>query len=351
MSSPFIIIDEIENAISAVETKVDTIDGIVDTINSNVTSILNNTKTNNTASKTGVLSAKSAYVISLLENSTYGLNAINKKNLVNALLSDSPSMNKWALRQSGLGAAINEAFNLNNSTLAGLSTAANIAANSTAVSAIASSKDAVNVCKYNESLLAKLYSYVDDAELILAAGLGYLKYSVGNTVSLTYAGNATTFRVVHKNYKTTNKIVLMAEQPLTTLAWNSAGNNNYSSSSIRTYLTGTVLGNFSEEIQSAIATTSVACHDYTTAKTCSDKIWLPSFAEVGLGTNTYAPVEGTVWSYFSTDATNRRKKSSAWWLRTPYTYNSSYAWYVGTDGSSNGNYVTNSNGVVPAFEI
>ena len=34
------------------------------------------TITNNTASKTGVLSAKLAYVISLLENTTYGLNAI-----------------------------------------------------------------------------------------------------------------------------------------------------------------------------------------------------------------------------------------------------------------------------------
>ena len=37
---------------------------------------ISNTTTNNTASKTGVLSAKLAYVISLLENTTYGLNAL-----------------------------------------------------------------------------------------------------------------------------------------------------------------------------------------------------------------------------------------------------------------------------------
>lgn len=37
------------------------------------------TITNNTASKTGVLSAKLAYVISLLENTTYGLSAIKTK--------------------------------------------------------------------------------------------------------------------------------------------------------------------------------------------------------------------------------------------------------------------------------
>lgn len=34
------------------------------------------TITNNTASKTGVLSAKLAYIISLLENTTYGLSAL-----------------------------------------------------------------------------------------------------------------------------------------------------------------------------------------------------------------------------------------------------------------------------------
>jgi len=38
------------------------------------------TVTNNTASKTGVLSAKLAYIISLLENTTYGLNALKTAN-------------------------------------------------------------------------------------------------------------------------------------------------------------------------------------------------------------------------------------------------------------------------------
>ena len=43
--------------------------GYVDTINTN-------TSTNNTASKTGTLSQKESYGISLLENSTYGLSAL-----------------------------------------------------------------------------------------------------------------------------------------------------------------------------------------------------------------------------------------------------------------------------------
>lgn len=71
MTSPFIIIDEIESALSAVETKIDTIDGIVDTINSRLTAtratyidnIRSYTVTNNTASSTGTLSQKLSYII------------------------------------------------------------------------------------------------------------------------------------------------------------------------------------------------------------------------------------------------------------------------------------------------
>ena len=57
--------------------------GYIDTINSNAASAKtaaanaqNYTATNNTASKTGILSQKGSYIISLLENAAYGLNAL-----------------------------------------------------------------------------------------------------------------------------------------------------------------------------------------------------------------------------------------------------------------------------------
>lgn len=46
------------------------------TVMAKLNALITNTTVNNTASKTGVLSAKLVYVISLLENSTYGLSAI-----------------------------------------------------------------------------------------------------------------------------------------------------------------------------------------------------------------------------------------------------------------------------------
>ena len=48
----------------------------INTVDNNVDSIKTYTTTNNTASKTGILSQKSAYIINMLENTTYGLNAI-----------------------------------------------------------------------------------------------------------------------------------------------------------------------------------------------------------------------------------------------------------------------------------
>lgn len=192
-----------------------------------------------------------------------------------------------------------------------------------------------------------------DSEEILVKGLGYQYYEVGDLVTLNYSGNPTPFRVVHKNYRTQNKIVLVSENILTTSQWHSSA-NNYSSSTLRSYLNSTVLSNFSDEIQNAIVATNVDCHDNTAAVTCTDKIWALSYAEVGFGTHDYAPVEGTALDYFK-DAASRIKylngAANTWWLRTPYTDSAYRAWYVGTGGSNGSIIVSNSFGVVPALEI
>ena len=70
---------KLKKVISGLETNEGKIDGISADVGNTYTkanSAASNTATNNTASKTGVLSAKLAYIISLLENTTYGLNAL-----------------------------------------------------------------------------------------------------------------------------------------------------------------------------------------------------------------------------------------------------------------------------------
>jgi len=54
----------------------------ISTVNTTANNIKTYTATNNTANKTGILSQKSAYIISLLENTRSGLNSIKNKSAV-----------------------------------------------------------------------------------------------------------------------------------------------------------------------------------------------------------------------------------------------------------------------------
>ena len=271
------------------------------------------------------------------------------------MLSDDASLNEWAFRQKKIGDVLNKAFELNSEALADCETVAEISASSAALAAIGTNVNAMKVCAKHRTLAASFIEYAPD-ELVLQMGLGYLRYNVGDLVTLDMYGVPTPFRVAHKDYKTTNKIVLVAENAITSNVWHTSNVNSYSSCSMRTYLNDNVLAGFSEEIQDAIVTTAVACHNKATAKTCNDKIWLLSYAEVGLGTNSNAPAEGSVLSYFSTGGQTSRIKTLngeavIWWLRTPISNGDTSAWYVKADGSANYNNCSGTYGVVPAFEI
>ena len=71
----------------------------LDKIKTDTGNAVTNTATNNTASKTGVLSAKLAYVIGLLENSTYGLNAI--KTILSNFVNKNHTVTKGEMAKSG----------------------------------------------------------------------------------------------------------------------------------------------------------------------------------------------------------------------------------------------------------
>lgn len=273
--------------------------------------------------------------------------------IAQGILSSDQMVNNWAFGQPGIGAVINDAFQLNSSALATCETTSQIAANGTALTAIASDMQAVICCQKDSILNAALASYADD-EAIIASGMGYLKFEVGDIVQLTWNGAKTPFRVVDKNYITKNKIVLMSENILTTSTWHGSA-NNYSSSTLRSLLNGAnILGKFSSAIQSAMVTSPVSCHNNTTAVTCNDKVWAASYTELAFATSQYAPAEGAPFEYFAGGG-NRVKLNggtvSVWWLRTPHTTSSTTAWPVTADGTSRYNNVSDSYGVVPVFEI
>ena len=132
------------------------------------------------------------------------------------------------------------------------------------------------------------------------------------------------------------------------------------------------LTNFSSELRNALQTvtkrTALAIVDgggYEDYEDVQSKLFLLSTTEAGLA-NENSIAEGSIYSYYSTDGANRRKKNLAnedakgnyssatnpwyWWLRTPYSSNSCSVRRVCTDGSLDyGDAYYGGYGVSPAF--
>lgn len=269
----------------------------------------------------------------------------NEMFVINAILSDDEALNEWGFRQDGIGSVINSAFDLNSAALAACGTVAEIAANKSVMAVIGANTAAVRACSRSKVLVAAM-----EDEHVLAAGKGYTVFDVGDVVTLNYGGTPTEFRVVHKNYRTQNKIVLVSENALAETKWIYINKSeSYRSSNLRTYLNATVLSAFSEEIQAAMAASEFHPSQYN--EVLNDKIWALSYNEVGVGKITTDHADNFALDYFK-DAASRKKTLNGtaygWWLRTKNGDTSAY--YIDTAGnvssSSSGTF-----GVVPAFEI
>ena len=191
-----------------------------------------------------------------------------------------------------------------------------------------------------------------DEEMLLA-DFGSEELDVGDVVKLKLFGKPTEFRVVHKNYKTDGKVVLMPENIEFFHVFNRDYANVYEASEIRDYLNRVFLSGFHPLIQDAIVKTPVECSVDDEIRVVHDKLWLPSYTEMGFSGSDYAK-EGKPFKYFD-NKEKRRKVGSAWeksyWLRTPSSNDTYSAWYVTTGGGTYYNSTTYDYGVVPAFEI
>ena len=133
-------------------------------------------------------------------------------------------------------------------------------------------------------------------------------------------------------------------------AWDSS-NNDYKNSDIHSYLNGTFLNLFDDDIKNAIKQVKIPYQNGTGsggsvasgANGLSCKIFLLSGYELGWTTSdsSYFPRDGAKLSYFSSgtgSAANNKRianyngSAAHWWLRSPYTYGTSSVWYVYSDG-------------------
>ena len=199
--------------------------------------------------------------------------------------------------------------------------------------------------------------------------------SVGSTVKLKLGGSPRDFLVVHQGLPSSmydsscNGTWLLLKDIYTTRAWDSS-NNDYKNSDIHSYLNGTFLNLFDNDIKNAIKQVKIPYQNGTGsggsvasgANGLSCKIFLLSGYELGWTTsdNSYFPRDGAKLSYFSSgtgSAANNKRianyngSAAYWWLRSPYTDRTNSVWSVHSSGNCNGWNYHNTYGVRPALVL
>ena len=188
------------------------------------------------------------------------------------------------------------------------------------------------------------------------AGTAVSTLAVGTLVKIKENGSPVEYMVVHQGrpssmYDTScNGTWLLRKDIYTKRAWDSS-NSDYKNSDIHSYLNGTFLNLFDNDIKNAIKQVKIPYQNGTGsggsvasgANGLSCKIFLLSGYEVGFSTsdNSYFPRDGTKLSYFSSgtssSANNKRiakynGSATHWWLRSPGTSGTSGVWGVGPRG-------------------
>lgn len=198
--------------------------------------------------------------------------------------------------------------------------------------------------------------------------------AVGSTVKLKVDGALKEFLVVHQGKPSSiyddscNGTWLLMKDCYVSRAWHSSNVNKYESSDIHTYLNNTFLKLLDSNIQEAIKQVKLPYRqnggsggtDRTGANGLSTKIFLLSGYEVGWTTsdNSYFPVDGAKLDYFTASSGGNSKRiaylngsATSWWLRSPYTGNTSSVWYVYSGGNYYYGSASSSNGIRPALVL
>lgn len=193
--------------------------------------------------------------------------------------------------------------------------------------------------------------------------------AVGSIVKLNVNGAAKNFIVVHQGRPSTsydsscNGTWLLMEDLYESRVFDST-DHDYANSDIHSYLNNTFVNLFDSDIKSAIKQVKIPYRAGSGSSTTvtsgssglSAKVFLLSYTEMGYSGSSYAPVEGAVLSYFngadnSKKVANLNGSATYWWLRSPNTNDTYYAWSVHASGTADSNYVTNSVGVRPALVL
>lgn len=181
--------------------------------------------------------------------------------------------------------------------------------------------------------------------------------SVGSIVKLKENGAAVNYIVVHQGKPSSSYdsscdgTWLLRQDIAENRVWDSGNSNVLESSDIHSYLNNTWINRYDTDIRNAIKQVKIPYRqnggsggtDRNGANGLSCKIFLLSGKEVGWDSsdNQYFPNDGAKLSYFldGTGSSANQKRvatlngsATGWWLRSPYTFNTSHVWDVLSDG-------------------
>ena len=195
---------------------------------------------------------------------------------------------------------------------------------------------------------------------------------VGSVVKIKVNGTLRNFIVVHQGKPSSiydascDGTWLLMEDIYETRQWHSSNVNDYANSTIHSYLNSTFLNLIDANIRAQIKQAKIPYRPgsgtsqsvNSGANGLSAKIFLLSDREVGYtqsNVNQYIVNDGAKLSYFQ-DGNGTTEKiaklngsATYWWLRSPCTRDSTYAWSVNSYGNANNVNCANTYGVRPAL--
>lgn len=191
--------------------------------------------------------------------------------------------------------------------------------------------------------------------------------AVGSTVKIKVNGTVKDFIIVHQGKPSSiyddscDGTWVLLKDIYTTSTFGSR-DNSYKDSSIHSYLNSTFYDLIDSDIRAVIKQVKIP-YWYGTGSDgslatgsngLSTKVFLLSCYEIGARNGYGIPNDGAELDYFESGdrvAYGSSGGAAAWWQRSPQTRNTYNVWLVNSDGSSNINNYSNSNGVRPAFVL
>ena len=182
--------------------------------------------------------------------------------------------------------------------------------------------------------------------------------SVGSIVKLKENGVLVDFYVAKHDYENglngSGRTLVVRKDCYDTRQWHTSNVNAYATSAIDTWLNSTYKNLLDADIRGVIGTTKIKYtpgNGNTTVGTLERAIFLLSVTELGRSAS-YANTEGTALSIASSlQIAYLNGSAVVQWTRSPYTYNTYYAYCLDPIGGVSRNYCSGTYGSRPAFTL